>query len=537
MKRINRTPVLIAFFVLLSPFCLLAQSNPESVTMTNPLAGFTRLSVSSALNVNLIQGNENQITITAPQGFGDFVKYEIADQCLVLSLRKANDPSEGSTKNKKNINAQLSKIKIDLVFKELNEVTAKSASEIKSKNVIQTDDFTLNLSGASNANLQIKGNSFIGKCIGASNCKADLDVTHVNILSSAASDVILSGKTETFEFRASGASDVKASRLVSDHVEAVLAGASDASVLARQSLKAKLSGASDLSFYDNGKTKKISATGDYQFFFSGMDDVQGAVIEDDSLGEEILTHNNDSTVLKFGSSEIYVGEDGRLDFRVVKKDKQQRFKGHWRGIDLGVNGYLTPDGNSDFPAGYEGLDLNYAKSIVFNLNFAELDQKIGSPHFGVVSGLGLSWHNYRFSDESIRLGSDNGFVLYKDTTNADFIKSKLMVLNLTVPLLLEYQTNSGVKTSSFHITAGVIGNLNIGAHAKYKYNNGSNQKDKAFGNFYLNPFSCDATVRIGWSYLNIFGTYALTPMFRSDKGPELYPFSVGITLGGWSGRR
>jgi hypothetical protein len=55
-------------------------------------------------------------------------------------------------------------------------------------------------------------------------------------------------------------------------------------------------------------------------------------------------------------------------------------------------------------------------------------------------------------------------------------------------------------------------------------------KTHHYGDWYLQPFKFDATVRIGWNFLNFWATYSLNTMFRKDKGPELYPWSAGITL-------
>ena len=46
----------------------------------------------------------------------------------------------------------------------------------------------------------------------------------------------------------------------------------------------------------------------------------------------------------------------------------------------------------------------------------------------------------------------------------------------------------------------------------------------------MNPFKFDATVRIGWSFLNLFATYSVNTMFKKNEGPEIYPWTAGITL-------
>jgi hypothetical protein len=37
-------------------------------------------------------------------------------------------------------------------------------------------------------------------------------------------------------------------------------------------------------------------------------------------------------------------------------------------------------------------------------------------------------------------------------------------------------------------------------------------------------------VRIGYGNLDLYASYALTSMFQKNEGPQLYPFSVGITI-------
>ena len=109
-----------------------------------------------------------------------------------------------------------------------------------------------------------------------------------------------------------------------------------------------------------------------------------------------------------------------------------------------------------------------------------------------------------------------------------------------------------MRSNSFHFTAGVIGGLRIGSYQKQEFDswntfyylkdaNGKSggafyASDKCIRSksaYYLDNFKLDATARIGWSFLNFFATYSLTPMFQDTKGPVLYPWSVGITLLGW----
>jgi hypothetical protein len=55
-------------------------------------------------------------------------------------------------------------------------------------------------------------------------------------------------------------------------------------------------------------------------------------------------------------------------------------------------------------------------------------------------------------------------------------------------------------------------------------------KAKNYDDYYMNPFKWDATARIGWRFINLFATYSVNTLFKKDKGPELYPWTLGITF-------
>jgi hypothetical protein len=174
------------------------------------------------------------------------------------------------------------------------------------------------------------------------------------------------------------------------------------------------------------------------------------------------------------------------------------------------------------------MDLNYTKSTAVSLNLFEQNINLVNQKLGLVTGLGLTWNNYRFSKKNTILTDDGSFGgKFDEDPTRTYEKSKLVVTYLKVPLMLEFQTNGKMKANSFHIGAGVVGGLRIGSHTKIVYD-GNRSKDK--GDFYINPFKADAIAKIGWGVINLYGTYSLTEMFRSNKGPEVYPFEIGISL-------
>ena len=172
----------------------------------------------------------------------------------------------------------------------------------------------------------------------------------------------------------------------------------------------------------------------------------------------------------------------------------------------------------------------------------------------MVTGLGLEWHNYRFSKNTRLNGDSSNLIGYLDK-GISIRKSKLTTLYLNVPVLFEFQTNSRHKKNSFHVGAGMVVGARLSSHTKKyydernkefeitRYNLATEQyeteytaispdysKAKDFDDFHLQPFKFDATVRIGWGFINLFATYSINQMFKDGKGPELYPWTIGITF-------
>lgn len=217
-----------------------------------------------------------------------------------------------------------------------------------------------------------------------------------------------------------------------------------------------------------------------------------------------------------------------------KKDRKSRknFIGHWKGLEIGMNNYLTSDFSFSLPAEAQFMEINTGKSWGINLNFIQYDIGFGTDKVGLVTGMGLEFNNYKFDGDNsiIKDPVTREIVSLEYDAGTNIEKTKLATTYFTVPLLLEFQIPvSGHKR--IHISGGVIGGLKIGSHTKVVYKEtGTKQKDKIRDDFNLSPLRYGVTARIGYRALKIFATYNLTPMFESGKGPELYPISIGLIL-------
>jgi hypothetical protein len=236
----------------------------------------------------------------------------------------------------------------------------------------------------------------------------------------------------------------------------------------------------------------------------------------------------DTTQINLGETELVI---------ISKKDssarkKTESIKPIWQGLELGFNGFLNKDFNTDLPSRYEFMSLNNGKSIAFSLNLLQKDFKI-TGNFFFLTGLGVSWNNYRFDDNVTILNNNADNIIagtYDTTSNINYKKSKLTVSYVTAPLLFQVYTGK-TKNKSFHIGTGMVLGYRIGSHTKQKYDEGGKtSKPKNYDDFGLNPFRASARVDVGYGSFNLFAEYALTDMFRASRGPQVNPFTLGLTL-------
>jgi hypothetical protein len=262
-----------------------------------------------------------------------------------------------------------------------------------------------------------------------------------------------------------------------------------------------------------------------------------------TLGENevlIVEENGDTVKVKLGSRGISIveGDDGTeikvLDMDEEKKTmtpKKKRFRPHFAGFEIGLNNYLTPNFDLNLPEDQRFMDLNTGRSWNWNLNIVDYGFGFGTDKVGLASGLGFEFINYNFDGQNgIRKDPVTGNIVeYVPDYAGNITKSKMNITYMTAPLFLEFQIPAGRKR--IHIAAGVIGGVKLWSNTKIKYKVSSEKsKEKAKGDYNLSPLRWGFTARVGYRMINLYANYYMTPLFKENRGPELYPFSVGLAI-------
>jgi hypothetical protein len=268
------------------------------------------------------------------------------------------------------------------------------------------------------------------------------------------------------------------------------------------------------------------------------------------IGEKVLVQeNNDGVKIRIGDNGITILESvengSKIRFEKYDRDDDYfegndqddsgekhnryrgRFKGHWTGVEFGLANYMVKGFDFTLPDDIYYMDLHSAKSHNFNINF--IQQSIGfSRHFGLVTGLGLNWIDYRFNgDNNIQKGA-NGVIEMLDPAQS-LKKSKFQTTYLTLPLLFEGQIPA--DNHHMNIAAGVIGAVKLYSGTKMTLDAGD--KVKTNDDLSLSVVRWGVTARLGFSNFQVFSTYYFTPLFKAGKGPggyELYPVEIGMAF-------
>ena len=254
----------------------------------------------------------------------------------------------------------------------------------------------------------------------------------------------------------------------------------------------------------------------------------------DTVKTDSTVKESDDWKISIGKTKIIIQKDDdsdTLDLTELaerKRRKKQRTN-HFAGIDLGINGLLTPNQSVDLQKEAQFLELNYRKSVELSINFWEKYLPIANEKFGITTGAGLKYNSYDLVKDVV-IVNQNDITNWDEDSTRSISKNRFKTNSLYVPVMLE--TNLGKDADhSFHLAVGGTVGYTYGNRTKQKYKQeGDEFKNKDRNDFNVNDFQFAAIARVGYGDFTLYATYNLTPLFDKNKGPEVYPFTIGLSL-------
>lgn len=246
----------------------------------------------------------------------------------------------------------------------------------------------------------------------------------------------------------------------------------------------------------------------------------------------ILSSSNSGLTITESANDTEIEILGNHKYKNKKHKGNRNFSGHWCGFNFGFVNFTNTDYSRYSPSEQDFMELDYANSFVMQFNVLEQSiNLVPRNNFGLITGLGLEYQRLLFENkhQSICLDENNRIIPYTVNPAWKVKRNSFKTLYLTVPLLMEVQFPARLR-KKVYVSAGFMGGIRLHSKTKIVYKNpeGNKKKEKNSDNFNMVPVKADVVARIGYHNLNIWGSYTLTNMFKSNKGPELHPYSLGI---------
>lgn len=193
---------------------------------------FEGVEVSSAIELQLSQGDENSVAVSAPANMDPAnIKTEVRRGILHIWYD-----------NKKWFKGGNGRIRAWVSAKNFKVVGGSGASEVM-------------------VNGELKGDELAIKLSGASDFRGAVRVKDLNIDLSGASDVVIKGAAANVSIDASGASKFKGFDLATDNCRVDASGATDIKITVNKVLNAEASGATNIDYMGTGMIGEIRSSG------------------------------------------------------------------------------------------------------------------------------------------------------------------------------------------------------------------------------------------------------------------------------------
>lgn len=442
---------------------------------------FTKINVSGVAKVIYTPSDTLRLKLTGDNKHFENVETRVENNTLFVDMKGNNNED---------------KVIVMIHNQHLNDVECSGASSFRTMNALKEDSLHIGVSGAANASVKA-------------------EVRAASVAESGAGSLSLSGSGTTLLAELSGAANLKAYQFIAKDAKVITTGATTAKVYVSERINANASGASSIKI--KGEVKDVSAEASTSSSIT-------RIMDKDSKDK------NDSTKFSWNGKKVIIiaGDKDKDDDK--KKSDGPDFD-HWAGFAVGVNGFLTPNAQVKMDPQYNYLDLNYSRSINFQLNFFQHNFNLYKNYVNLVTGFGIEWRRYMF-DNKTSLNADSSFThgVIDNTSTYNYRKNLFKSTMLQVPLLLDFNTSSNPR-KSFHISTGVIGQFLVNSKTKQIFDYKGDEFTRIRKDSYNQvPWNLKAHASIGYSSFTMFAEYNITRLFYKDQGAQVYPFVAGIRL-------
>lgn len=218
-----------------------------------------------------------------------------------------------------------------------------------------------------------------------------------------------------------------------------------------------------------------------------------------------------------------------------RRYKKSKITTNWLIMDVGFSGYndrtnYATQEAQDFmrfqngvPASKGDYALRGSRISNFNLWFFMQRMSIYKNVVNLKYGFGIETNNYYYKTPITYVDGASPYT-FRDSISFD--KNKIAADFLTIPLMVNINTNPYGRHGGFQISFGVSGGYMYSSRQKQKSDERGKQKQKT--DFNLSNWKAAWVAELGLGPVMIYGSYSITPLH--EYGLDQYPFNVGIRL-------
>jgi len=211
----------------------------EKGTREFSLEGFSEVDVSSAVEFEITQAAGYSVRVTGDEKLVESLKVDVSGQTLRIGLGSGPCFWGGFSDGR---------VKAIITMPELRKLTASGAARGTARGFKSDQDFGMELSGASQAEVDIAAGKVAVAVSGAGRVSGDLKAGDTELKLSGASRCKLSGTGGDTRLESSGASRADLSQFQTRNTDVSVSGAGKARINMNGTLNAELSGAASLEY-------------------------------------------------------------------------------------------------------------------------------------------------------------------------------------------------------------------------------------------------------------------------------------------------
>lgn len=241
-----------------------------------------------------------------------------------------------------------------------------------------------------------------------------------------------------------------------------------------------------------------------------------------------------SISITFGEDDEADSDDSKSKSQKAKKKerkprKKEWIKTRWLMLDYGISAYRQ-DGSMNLSAEYMPFEQKYWGSHNWNLHVVKQRVNLVNHKLNLMYGLTFEFNRYNLRN-NVGFEPNETAVTVIDYADKTFEDNRLNATYLTVPFMLNYESNPDRRSRSFRINAGVYGGLLLTGRLKQESDDGTIDH-KIDDDFNLNQFRYGIATQIGFGNVNFYINYGLSDLFDKDEngGFDLQPINFGITI-------